>query len=107
MEAEVIRLGRLGSNDVQLIESHVSKQHAEIRRRGEEFVVVDLASKAGVLVNGVRVDEQALFDGDLITFGATDLPNITFRLARPGARREGEGSASAAVAEPPDPNLLR
>jgi serine phosphatase RsbU (regulator of sigma subunit) len=78
IEGDVLRLGRLSSNDVQLLESHVSKQHAEIRRKGDRFIIADLESKAGVLVNGSRVDERALADGDVITFGIAQMPNIVF-----------------------------
>ena len=79
LETDVTRLGRLSTNTIQLLEPHVSKRHAEIREQGNQFVIVDLESKAGVLVNGVRVNERRLEDGDLITFGVAPLPTMVFR----------------------------
>ena len=78
IEGEVLRLGRMSSNDVQLLEPHVSKHHAEIRKEGERFIIADMESKAGVLVNGARISEQALADGDVITFGFARLPSFVF-----------------------------
>jgi pSer/pThr/pTyr-binding forkhead associated (FHA) protein len=49
----------------------VSRSHAEIRPRGVGYVVVDLGSTNGTRVNGVRVSEQELVDGDEIAFGNT------------------------------------
>ena len=38
LELESTRLGRRVHNDIQLLEPHISKQHAEIRREGKRFV---------------------------------------------------------------------
>ena len=46
---------------------NVSRRHAEVRRQGDGFVVVDLGSTNGTKVNGVGVREQRLVDGDEIT----------------------------------------
>jgi serine phosphatase RsbU (regulator of sigma subunit) len=83
IETETIRIGRKRDNDIQLSEPHVSKYHAEIRRHGDRFVLVDLGSKSGLLVNGLRAEERTLADGDVITFGRESPPEILFR--HPGA----------------------
>ncbi len=75
---EIVRLGRGGDNDIQVMEPHVSKRHAQIVCNGERFAIVDLESKAGVFVNGVRVSEQDLTDGDVITFGQIAPPTLIF-----------------------------
>jgi hypothetical protein len=66
-----ISVGRHPESNLVLADSNVSRNHAEIRPQGEGFVVVDLGSTNGTRVNGVRVDQQVLRDGDEITFGNT------------------------------------
>jgi len=64
-------LGRLPECAVVLNDPNVSRRHAEIRRRGADVVVVDLGSTNGTRVNGVRVKEQLLNDGDEIEVGTS------------------------------------
>jgi hypothetical protein len=65
----VTRVGRLPDCGVQLVDASVSRHHAELRARGEGWVVADLGSTNGTRVNGVRVDERELRDGDEVRFG--------------------------------------
>ena len=53
-----VTLGRGTSNAVQLHDTEVSREHAEIRRRGDAFVIRDLDSSNGTFVNGQPVTEQ-------------------------------------------------
>jgi hypothetical protein len=66
-------IGRLPDCAVTLNDSQVSRHHAEIRPYGDGFVVADLGSMNGTLVNGTAVREQQLADGDTITIGSTTL----------------------------------
>ncbi|MGH9279194.1 MAG: FhaA domain-containing protein, partial [Acidimicrobiales bacterium] len=66
-----VTLGRLPECDVVLSDPNVSRRHAEVRRRGNDFVVVDLGSTNGTRVNGAGVKERRLNDGDEITVGST------------------------------------
>lgn len=68
---EPVTIGRQAECDVVLEDSNVSRRHAEVRRQGEEYVFVDLGSTNGSKVNGTRVKQQALSDGDEITLGKT------------------------------------
>ncbi len=70
---KVVRMGRLPDCEIQLADTNVSRVHAEIRPRGEGFVLVDLGSTNGTLVNGNRVGERSLRDGDSITVGVTTM----------------------------------
>lgn len=79
LELESTRIGRREHNEIQLLEPHISKKHAEIRREGKRFVIVDLQSRAGILVNGERIQEHILEDGDEVTLGSTSPPLIVFR----------------------------
>jgi Protein of unknown function (DUF3662)/FHA domain len=68
---EPVTIGRQAECDVVLDDSNVSRRHAEVRRQGEDYVLVDLGSTNGSKVNGTRIKQQALTDGDEITLGKT------------------------------------
>jgi DNA-binding response OmpR family regulator len=60
-------IGRWEDNDVVVDDRWVSRNHARIRREGEQYVLEDLESRNGTLVNGRRITDQAvLADGDRI-----------------------------------------
>ena len=67
----VISVGRHPDCNLVLADPNVSRNHAEIRPKGDRFAVIDLGSTNGTRVNGVRVDNQVLQDGDDISFGNT------------------------------------
>ncbi len=56
-----------------LDDASVSRRHALITRRGERTVILDDRSRNGVHVNGVRVTEADLHDGDTIVCGHVTL----------------------------------
>jgi putative nucleotidyltransferase with HDIG domain len=71
-EAEsVLRTGRLGSLEIVLDDSSVSRRHAEVRRADDGWYVRDLESTNGTYVNGVRIGpgEQLLRARDIVQFG--------------------------------------
>ncbi|HMC11639.1 MAG TPA: EAL domain-containing protein [Pirellulaceae bacterium] len=59
-------LGRNESCDYQILSSRVSREHAEIVRDEGVLKVRDLKSTNGTFVNGQRIDEHRLTDGDLV-----------------------------------------
>ena len=70
---EPVVIGRMSSNDVVLGDSNVSRRHAELRRNPEGWVLIDLGSTNGTLVNGKLAREHRLSDGDRLTFGTSEL----------------------------------
>ncbi|MHB8419174.1 MAG: adenylate/guanylate cyclase domain-containing protein [Myxococcales bacterium] len=68
-----VTLGRHPANVAQLEDREVSKEHAVIEAVGGGFRIKDLNSSNGTFVNGRRVAELALRDGDEIRLGATRL----------------------------------
>ncbi len=77
---EVTHLGRGLSADVRLDDATVSRKHAVIVRRGDDAVILDDRSMNGVWVNGERITEVTLRDGDEILLGRIGL---RFRAAVP------------------------
>ena len=70
---DVLTIGRLDTCDIVLSDSGVSRKHAEVRREGDEWVVVDLDSTNGTVVNGRPVRRHRLTPGDRIEVGETSL----------------------------------
>ena len=68
-----VTIGRLSSNDIILSDPNVSRRHAELRREAAGWMVVDLGSTNGTLVNGKLAKEHRLEDGDRLTLGQSDL----------------------------------
>ena len=66
---DLLRIGRDPSNDVLLDDVTVSRHHAELRRLGTAYHVVDIGSVNGTYVNSRRVDDTELHDGDELQVG--------------------------------------
>ncbi|MFH0799009.1 MAG: FHA domain-containing protein [Pseudomonadota bacterium] len=64
-----VSFGRAESNTVVLRDAKASRQHAQIQQQGSEYVVVDLNSSNGTYVNGQRIEEHVLSNGDEIQIG--------------------------------------
>lgn len=73
-----VLIGRDPQNDVVIDDRRVSRKHAEIRLRLGRYTLYDLQSTNGTYVNGRRVAEKVLDDGDRISLGGLE---ITFRAA--------------------------
>jgi hypothetical protein len=66
-------IGRMPECAVTLSDPQTSRQHAEIRHGEGGYRIVDLGSTNGTEVNGVKITEMPLSDGDVIVIGATSL----------------------------------
>jgi pSer/pThr/pTyr-binding forkhead associated (FHA) protein len=62
-------IGRSSDNDVVLDDVTVSRKHANIRRAGERFELIDLGSLNGTYVNNNSIARATLNSGDEIQFG--------------------------------------
>lgn len=68
---EETRLGRAReNNDLVLNDEKVSRWHAVLRRQDRAHLLVDLDSANGTFVNGQKVRQHLLEDGDAIAIGA-------------------------------------
>ena len=90
VEKDYLNLGRGALSDIKFTDPHMGRSHAVIffRETGALFVR-DLGSINGTLVNGRRVTEAHLDDGDVIRMAGTTL--IVF-LVPPSVRR-GEAAS--------------
>ena len=73
LAGERLTVGRSRECEVVVDDPNVSRQHAELRKTIEGWMVVDLGSTNGVKVNGKRVKEEVLRPGDKITLGLVEL----------------------------------
>ena len=65
-------LGRSRRCDIVLTDPNVSRQHAEIRRQDDGFMLLDLGSTNGSRVNRRDVKQVVLQHGDRIELGTTE-----------------------------------
>mgnify|MGYP001055925689 CR=1 FL=1 len=71
---ENLVIGRDPNSGLVIPDRRVSRQHAQIVRRKEGFVLLDNDSKNGTFVNGERIAAPArLEDGDVILIGDVEL----------------------------------
>jgi signal transduction histidine kinase len=68
-----VGLGRGPHNGVRILDTEVSRNHAEIRRTAGAWVLHDLDSSNGTFVNGQSIRIQTLQNGDQIQIGRTIL----------------------------------
>jgi len=100
-------LGRDDSCDISLDSRYVSRFQNLFMETPEGWVLIDLSSTNGCFVNGRRIREHRLRDGDLIAIGHHQV-----RFAGPNARGQaGVGEAPPAEGDTtlvtPRPNILR
>ena len=69
IDKAVFRIGRRAESDLVLTGGEVSRDHAEIAREGDHYVIRDCRSRYGTFVNGVRIVEQTLAHRDQIECG--------------------------------------
>ena len=66
-------LGRWEGCDLVLDDVAVSRMHAALRFDAGRWIVTDLGSKNGTRVNGWKIGEAQLSDGDVLALGSTRL----------------------------------
>ncbi len=96
-----ISIGRNPSGQVHFPKdlTIISRKHAEIIREGNRFKVVDQSSN-GTFVNGKRVKEAFLKDGDVLTF-AEGGPKVSF-LTKVVEGQQPEAQKSPEPGPPPE-----
>ncbi len=64
-----LSIGRDPNCSLSINSPSLSRRHAVIGKKWGHFTLTDLASKNGTFVNGLRITETAIKDGDEIVFG--------------------------------------
>jgi pSer/pThr/pTyr-binding forkhead associated (FHA) protein len=63
-----IEIGRALECDISILEPGLSRKHAELELDGDHLVIRDLGSVNGTFINGEKIDEVRLKDGDRMQF---------------------------------------
>jgi uncharacterized RDD family membrane protein YckC len=96
----VISIGRDPSNDLVLSDSMVSRRHAILEHRENQYILRDNNSSNGTMVNGDRVDsEKPLRDGDLVAIGSS---RLLFQLDETAEASIPAAASAAAFPAPPE-----
>ncbi len=73
LRGDEVVVGRLAECQICLPDSNVSRRHAAFMRLDDGWAIADLASTNGTFLNGTRVEQTRLRDGDVIEIGLTRL----------------------------------
>ena len=95
---ENVSIGRDVSCDIFIDSVNVSRRHAELRLAGNCFVLNDLGSTNGTWINGLKIRQYSLQDGDSFQIGSAQIiyksgfqdQSLTMaeeKLAQPAGRR--------------------
>jgi serine phosphatase RsbU (regulator of sigma subunit) len=93
IDKAVFTIGRRSGNDLHLMGSDVSRDHAEISQVDGGFVVRDRGSRYGTFVNGNQINEHALSHGDRIQLGRAGGAEMVFLLDDSPIERHATSSA--------------
>src|SRR3979411_2544036 len=82
MRAITVTIGRSDQCDIAVKDTSMAGRHAEISKINGEIRVRDMGSANGIWLNGERVEDVELFDGDVLRLGQTSI-----RVAWGGGRK--------------------
>jgi pSer/pThr/pTyr-binding forkhead associated (FHA) protein len=83
---EVITIGRLSDNAIQIDDASVSSHHAQLSLVGGDYHIKDLNSTNGTYVNGQHVNDAQLRAGDKMRFGKIETAYVSEIAAGDAAR---------------------
>jgi pSer/pThr/pTyr-binding forkhead associated (FHA) protein len=95
LEGDAVTIGRTNDNTIVLDSQRVSRHHARVEQTADGFILHDLGSGNGTFVNGQKVTDRKLEDGDTIHIGGFRLlfkagfseQDLTVLEPRAGTRR--------------------
>ena len=71
LDKPILTVGRLSGNDIQVPSQRVSRLHAKIRRENNVWVIEDVESLNGLVIQGQLVERHVLSNGDRIHVAPT------------------------------------
>lgn len=73
LQSVVVDIGRHSDNDLVIEDQYISRHHAQLRAINRRYVIFDVGSTGGVLINGKLIKHATLHPGDVIQIGMTHL----------------------------------
>jgi signal transduction histidine kinase len=67
--SSTVRIGRDSRCEIHFDDTETSRKHAEIELVGDSYVLRDLKSSNGTVVNGQTIETKTLLDGDRVQIG--------------------------------------
>jgi pSer/pThr/pTyr-binding forkhead associated (FHA) protein len=71
LQEDRVIMGRSNKADVQIMDTQASREHVELVKVNENYILTDLGSQNGVMVNDLNVKQHKLKEGDKIIIGST------------------------------------
>ncbi|MBI4477607.1 MAG: SpoIIE family protein phosphatase [Acidobacteria bacterium] len=100
IDKDVFGIGRRSGNDLRLVGSDVSRDHAEIIKQGERYAIRDKGSRYGTFVNGDQIaGDVALKHGDQIRFGRSGGAELQFLTSEAPPLSTSSRATSSAVGD--------
>ena len=73
LNRSVITIGRRFENTLVMNDPRVSRIHAQLRAFNGRYVLFDLKSRGGTFLNGKRIEQSVVYDGDVISLAGVEL----------------------------------
>lgn len=67
------KIGRATNNDIRISDAKVSRTHCVIEEVDSAYIIIDLESANGTIINGEKVHKTELHNGDFLRLGFTIL----------------------------------
>lgn len=73
INGELTNIGRKLDNHIVLNDPRVSRNHAQIRVVDGQYILLDLNSTGGTMVNGKKISKSVLYSGDAISLAGMEI----------------------------------
>lgn len=73
LEKPVINIGRHSDNDLVIPDEYTSRHHAQLRAINQQYVIFDVGSTGGLILNGKPITQATLQPGDVVKIGLVHL----------------------------------
>lgn len=103
----VLVVGRAVTSDLPIYDPTVSRKHAELSLTPSGVRVNDLGSSNGTFVNGTRITDAVVGDGDVVTFGKVPFNVVEVTPPKPVAASPKDSGGFAFAPPPPEATIVR
>ncbi len=106
-DARTLVVGRAVTSDLPIYDPTVSRRHAELSLTATGVRVHDLESSNGTFVNGTRIGDAVVADGDVVTFGKVAFNVVELAPPKPAAPEPSDSGPFAFQQPPPEATIVR